>query len=76
MDSLDAILDSVDEQKDEGHFLMDDLTMDNMRSGEFFSDKTMNEMGEFKDAPSMLERAQSIIKEIYVKGKIVNIVAK
>ena len=64
LDTLDESLDSMEENKDSGYFLMDELTLDNMRSGEFFSDKTMNEMGEFKDAPSMLERAQSIIQEI------------
>ena len=64
LDTLDDALDSMEENKDSGYFLMDELTLDNMRSGEFFSDKTMNEMGEFKDAPSMLERAQSIVKEI------------
>ena len=64
LDTLDASLESMEENKDSGYFLMDDLTLDNMRSGEFFSDKTMNEMGEFRDAPSMLERTQKIIKEV------------
>ena len=64
LDTLDDSLESMEENKDTGYFLMDDLTLDNMRSGEFFSDKTMNEMGEFRDAPSMLERAQAIIREV------------
>lgn len=64
MDSLDAILDSVDEQKDEGHFLMDDLTLEYMRSDEFFSDDTMDSMGEFKKSPSMLELAQAKIEKV------------
>lgn len=64
LDTLDDSLESMEENKDSGYFLMDDLTLDNMRSGEFFSDKTMNEMGEFRDAPTMLERAQAIIREI------------
>lgn len=64
MDSLDAILDSIDEQKDVGHFLMDDLTLEYMRSDEFFSDDTMNTMGEFKEAPSMLEQAQNILRTV------------
>ena len=64
LDTLDDSLESMEENKDSGYFLMDDLTLDNMRSGEFFSDKTMNEMGEFRDAPTMLERAQAIIREV------------
>ena len=64
MESLDAILDSVEEQKDVGHFLMDDLTLEYMRSDEFFSDDTMNIMGEFKKAPGMLEMAQAKIQKI------------
>ena len=64
MDSVDAILDSIDEQKDEGHFLMDDLTLEYMRSDEFFSDDTMDTMGEFKESPSMLELAQAIIDKV------------
>ena len=64
MDSVDAILDSIDEQKDEGHFLMDDLTLEYMRSDEFFSDDTMDTMGEFKESPSMLELAQAIIVKV------------
>ena len=64
MDSIDQILDSIDEQKDMGHFLMDDLTLEYMRSDEFFSDETMNSMGEFKEAPNMLELAQAIIEKV------------
>ena len=43
---------------------MDDLTMEHMRSGEFFSDPTMNMAGEFKEEPCMLERAQGIIRKV------------
>ena len=61
LDQLDESMESMEAQKDSGHFLLDDLTLDNMRSGEFFDDDTLNMFGEFKEAPSMLERAQSII---------------
>ena len=64
LDQLDESYESLERQKDSGYFLMDDLTMDNMRSDEFFSDKTMNMAGEFKEAPSMLERAQKTIAKV------------
>jgi trimethylamine--corrinoid protein Co-methyltransferase len=64
LDQLDESMESMERQKDAGYFLMDDLTMDNMRSDEFFSDKTMNMAGEFKAAPSMLERAQKMIAKV------------
>ena len=44
--------------------MMDDLTLEHMRSGEFFSDETLNMAGEFKEEPSMLERAQDIIRKV------------
>ena len=64
LDQLEESMESMENQKDSGHFLLDDLTLDNMRSGEFFDDETMNMFGEFKEAPSMLERAQSIIAKV------------
>ena len=64
LDQLDESMESMEAQKDSGHFLLDDLTLDNMRSGEFFDDDTLNMFGEFKEAPSMLERAQSIIAKV------------
>ena len=64
LDQLEESMESMERQKDAGYFLMDDLTMDNMRSDEFFSDKTMNMAGEFKEAPSMLERAQKTIAKV------------
>lgn len=64
LDQLEESMESMERQKDAGYFLMDDLTMDNMRSDEFFSDKTMNMAGEFKAAPSMLERAQKTIAKV------------
>ena len=67
MESLEAALDSIDEQKDVGHYLMDDLTLEYMRSDEFFSAPAMNIMGEFKEAPSMLEMAQAIIRDVKAK---------
>ena len=69
LEQIDESIDSIAEQKDLGYFLMDDLTLEHMRSGEFFTDATMNMAGEFKKEPTMLERAQSIImkvKENYV----------
>ena len=67
MESLDAALDSIDEQKDVGHYLMDDLTLEYMRSDEFFSAPAMNIMGEFKEAPTMLQIAQAIIRDVKEK---------
>ena len=61
---MEESLESLERQKDSGYFLMDDLTFDMMRSDEFFSDKTMNMAGEFKEAPSMLERAQKTIAKV------------
>ncbi len=64
LDQTDESIDSIEAQKDLGYFMMDDLTMEHMRSGEFFSDATMNMAGEFKEEPSMLERAQGIIRKV------------
>ena len=61
LEQIDESIESINEQKDLGYFLMDELTLEHMRSGEFFTDPTMNMAGEFKEEPSMLERAQSII---------------
>ena len=64
LEQIDESIDSIEEQKDLGYFLMDDLTLEHMRSGEFFADATMNMAGEFKEEPSMLERAQTIIAKV------------
>ena len=64
LEQIDESVDSIEEQKDIGYFLLDDLTLEHMRSGEFFSDPTLNMAGEFKEAPTMLERAQSIIRKV------------
>lgn len=64
LDQMDESMESMDAQKDSGYFLVDDLTLDNMRSDEFFSDPAMNMAGEFKEAPSMLQRAQNTIGKI------------
>ena len=70
LEQIDESIDSIDEQKDLGYFLMDELTLEHMRSGEFFADSTMNMAGEFKEELSMLERAQNIIGK--VKKEYVN----
>ena len=67
LDQIDESFDSIEEQKDLGYFLMDDLTLEHMRSGEFFADNTLNMAGEFKKEPTMLERAQSIIQDVKAK---------
>lgn len=67
LDQIDESFDSIEEQKDLGYFLMDDLTLEHMRSGEFFTDNTLNMAGEFKEEPTMLERAQSIIRDVKAK---------
>lgn len=64
LDQMDGAMESMDRQKDTGYFLMDALTYENMRSDEFFSDRTMNMAGEFKEAPSMLERVQKTIAKV------------
>jgi len=64
LDQLEESMDSMEEQKDSGHFLLDDLTLDNMRSDEFFTDDLLNMAGEFKEAPTMLRRAQSAVARI------------
>ena len=67
LEQIDESFDSIEEQKDLGYFLMDDLTLEHMRSGEFFADNTLNMAGEFKEEPTMLERAQSIIRDVTAK---------
>ena len=67
LDQIDESFDSIEEQKDLGYFLMDDLTLEHMRSGEFFAENTLNMAGEFKEEPTMLERAQSIIRDVKAK---------
>lgn len=64
LDTLDSGLDSMREQQDVGHYMMDDLTLELMRSDEFFADPLFNYMGEFKEAPSMLDRAHAQVLEI------------
>ena len=64
LQQTDESIDSIKEQKDLGYFLMDDLTLEHMRSGEFFSDATLNMAGEFKQEPGMLARAQEIIRKV------------
>lgn len=64
LDQLEESMQSMADQKDTGYFLMDDVTLDNMRSGEFFSDNTLNMAGEFKEEPSMLQRAQDTIRKV------------
>ena len=63
-DQLEESMQSMEDQKDTGYFLMDDLTLDNMRSGEFYTDSTWNMAGEFKEEPTMLERAQATIAKV------------
>ena len=46
-----------------GHFLMDDLTLKNLRSGEFFASGLFDMSGEDKGALSMLERAHARVEE-------------
>ena len=64
LQQTDESIDSIREQKDLGYFLTDDLTLEHMRSGEFFSDATLNMAGEFKQEPGMLARAQEIIRKV------------
>lgn len=64
MDQLEESMQSMEDQKDTGYFLMDDVTLDNMRSGEFFSDNTLNMAGEFKEEPSMIRRAQATVGKV------------
>ena len=64
LDTLEDGMESMRCQQDAGHYLMDDLTLDMMRSDEFFADPLLNLMGEFRSAPSMLQRAQEQIREI------------
>lgn len=64
LDTLDSGISSMREQQDTGHYLMDDLTLELMRSDEFFTDPLLNYMGEFREAPTMLERAGAQVQEI------------
>jgi len=64
LDLLDESMQSMDRQKETSNFLMDELTYKTMRSNEFFTDRNLNMAGEFKEAPSMLQRVQNTIRKI------------
>jgi trimethylamine:corrinoid methyltransferase-like protein len=58
-------LDSIKAQKYGGHFLTEDLTVELLRSGEFFSSDIFDLSGGYRDgAPSMLEKAHEKVCEL------------
>jgi trimethylamine--corrinoid protein Co-methyltransferase len=47
-----------------GNFLTDDLTLDLLRSGEFFKNAMFDFTGGYEDAPSMLEKAHNEVEKM------------
>jgi trimethylamine:corrinoid methyltransferase-like protein len=47
-----------------GNFLTEDLTLQNMRGGEFFSNGLFSHIGEMGDEPTMRERAHTKVLEL------------
>lgn len=47
-----------------GNFLTEDLTLQNMRGGEFFSNALFSHIGEMGDEPTMRERAHAKVLEL------------
>lgn len=58
-DHLDDAIESIRTQGHGGQFLTDDLTLELMRSNEFFSDPLFDYMGEFREDPSLYKRARA-----------------
>ena len=62
---FDKGAESIAKQKYGGHFLMDDLTIELLRSGEFFSSDVFDLTGGYEaGAPAMLENAHKKVKEL------------
>ena len=55
---------SIKEQGPGGHFLMDELTLKLMCSGEFFSSDLFDMSGGYEPSPSMLEKAHAKVGEL------------
>lgn len=61
---LEEGIKSIKEQKHGGHFLMDELTLNSLCSGEFFSSDMFDISGGYESAHSMLEKAHIKIEEL------------
>jgi trimethylamine:corrinoid methyltransferase-like protein len=57
LDNLDECIESFKKQGHGGDFLTDDLTLQNIRSNEFFQNELFDYFAEFKKEKSMLEKA-------------------
>jgi trimethylamine:corrinoid methyltransferase-like protein len=58
-DLFDVAAESIQRQGPGGNYLMDDLTLELLRSDEFFSDDLFDFSGGYEEGPSLLERAHA-----------------
>lgn len=63
-DYLEEGLESIRNQGPGGNFLIDDLTLKLLRSGEFFSSELFDMSGGYEAAPSILENAHRRVEEL------------
>jgi trimethylamine--corrinoid protein Co-methyltransferase len=63
-ENMEKSLVSLTEQGPGGNFLMDDTTIKNLRSSEFYSPCTLDMSGGYRDAPSMLQNAHERVIEL------------
>jgi trimethylamine--corrinoid protein Co-methyltransferase len=63
-DHLDQAVASITEQGIGGNFLIDDLTMELLRSDEFFQNGVFDMSGGYETAPSLLENAHRRVEEL------------
>ena len=61
---LDAALESIRRVGPGGHYLTDDMTLERLRSGEFFADGLFDHTGTYGPYPSMLERAHETVERM------------
>jgi len=62
--NMDKSLISIIEQGPGGNFLMDDTTIENLRSSEFYSPRNLDMSGGYREAPSMLQNAHERVIEL------------
>ena len=64
LDLLDASLASIQRAGPGGHYLTDDLTLERLRSGEFYTHPLFDQSGAYGPYPSLLERAHGQVEEM------------
>ena len=63
-EALGSAVESIKRAGPGGHYLADDLTLELLRSGEFFSNDLFDYSGSYGPHPSLLERAHQKVEEI------------